>query len=105
MRNWCDRHSGLIGGLCLFGYFAIATALVLGIFIVAPRLFAPQPAAAKPVKPTASTVSCTTEWSSDYEDRADICKVTLKDGRTVTCVNIAKGTSCDWAHATTKKDK
>ncbi len=33
------------------------------------------------------------------------CKLKLKDGRTVVCVDTEHGTSCDWAHATPKKGK
>lgn len=33
------------------------------------------------------------------------CKLKLKDGRTVVCVDTEHGTSCDWAHATTKKGR
>ena len=103
MRNvidWCDRH--------IVATYVLITFLLTSILFVLPFVFAPphsQTAAAKPVKPTAPTVSCITGYSTDYKDYADECKVTLKDGRTVTCVNIAKGTSCDWAHATTKKGK
>lgn len=73
--------------------------------LVAFQALPPQTATAKPVKTPNPTVSCTAGHSNDYEDYADECKVTLKDGRTVTCVNIAKGTSCDWAHATTRKGR
>lgn len=103
MRNvidWCDRH--------IVATYVLITFLLTSILFVLLFVFAPprsQVADAKPVKPTAPTVSCTTGYSTDYGDYADECKVTLKDGRTVTCVNIAKGTSCDWAHATTKKGK
>lgn len=103
MRNvidWCDRH--------IVATYVLITFLLTSILFVLLFVFAPphsQTAAAKPVKPTAPTVSCTTGNTDDYEYAATECKVTLKDGRTVTCVNIAKGTSCDWAHATTKKGK
>lgn len=103
MRNvidWCDRH--------IVATYVLITFLLTSILFVLLFVFAPprsQVADAKPVKPTAPTVFCTTGFSSDYKDYADECKVTLKDGRTVTCVNISKGTSCDWAHATTKKGK
>lgn len=33
------------------------------------------------------------------------CKLKLKDGRTVVCVDTEHGTSCDWAHATTRKGR
>ncbi|MGO5518203.1 hypothetical protein ACTQV2_01100 [Bifidobacterium thermophilum] len=33
------------------------------------------------------------------------CKIKLDDGRTVTCIVDETGRSCDWAHATTRKDK
>lgn len=33
------------------------------------------------------------------------CKLELKDGRTVVCVDTEHGTSCDWAHATTRKGR
>lgn len=36
---------------------------------------------------------------------AEECKLELKDGRTVVCVDTEHGTSCDWAHATAKKGK
>lgn len=103
MRNvidWCDRH--------IVATYVLITFLLTSILFVLLFVFAPphsQTAAAKPVKPTAPTVSCTAGHSNDYEDYVDECKVTLKDGRTVTCVNIAKGTSCDWNHATTRKGK
>lgn len=103
MRNvidWCDRH--------IVATYVLITFLLTSILFVLLFVFAPphsQTAAAKPVKPTAPTVSCTAGHSNDYEDYVDECKVTLKDGRTVTCVNIAKGTSCDWNHATTKQGK
>ncbi len=103
MRNvidWCDRH--------IMATYVLITFLLTSILFVLLFVFAPlhsQTAAAKPVKTPATTVSCTTIYSSDWKDYAYECKVKLKDGRTVTCVNISKGTSCDWAHATTKKGK
>ena len=82
----------------------VFVAVMSGLFF-AFRAILPQTADAKPVKTPTPTVSCTISHSNDYKDYADECKVTLKDGRTVTCVNIAKGTSCVGAHATTKKGK
>lgn len=99
MRNvidWCGRH--LVATYVLI-VFLLTSILFVLLFVFAPHLQAAS------VKPPAPTVSCTSGHSNDYKDYADECKVTLKDGRTVTCVNIAKGTSCDWTHATTKKGK
>lgn len=101
MRNvldWCERHIVATYILALLSL----SAIVLFLYYAGPPLHLDVPAAAKPVTPT---VSCITGNTDDYEYAATECKVTLKDGRTVTCVNIAKGTSCDWAHATTKKGK
>lgn len=98
--DWCTRH--IVATYVLTTFLLVVT--LFGSFYV---FFPPhsQVADAKPVKTPAPTVSCTIAHSNDYKDYVDECKVTLKDGRTVTCVNIAKGTSCDWAHATTKKGK
>lgn len=102
VTDWCGRHADLALALGIIVCWVCAGALLVAVVAIIP---APKPATAKPVKTPVPTVSCTINHSSDYKDYADECKVTLKDGRTVTCVNIAKGTSCDWAHATTKKGK
>ena len=99
--DWCERHSVTTCILILLS----ASAILLVSYFAGPPLYLDVPAAAKPVKTPAPTVSCITNNTDDYEYAATECKVTLKDGRTVTCVNISKGTSCDWAHATTKKGK
>lgn len=98
--DWCRRNPDLAFMLGI----VVFVAGMLGL-LFAFQAILPQTAAAKPVKTPTPTVSCTTGNTDDYEYAATECKVTLKDGRTVTCVNIAKGTSCDWAHATTKKGK
>lgn len=99
--DWCDRH--IVVGAILFMF--VMVAIGAGMIFTLCMVFPPEPADAKPAKTPAPTVSCTTGYSSDYKHYATECKVKLKDGRTVTCVNISKGTSCDWAHATTKKGK
>lgn len=99
--DWCERHPVATYILALL----LASALFLVSYCAGPSPHLDVSPAAKPVKTPAPTVSCTIYHSNDYKDYADECKVTLKDGRTVTCVNIAKGTSCDWSHATTKKGK
>ena len=104
MRNvidWCGRHFVATYILTLLSL----SAIVLVLYYAGPSPHLDVSPAAKPVKTTTPTVSCTSGNSGDYKYDADECKVTLKDGRTVTCVNIAKGTSCDWAHATTKKGR
>ena len=98
--DWCRRNPDLAFMLGI----VVFVAGMLGL-LFAFRAILPQTADAKPVKTPTPTVSCTADHSNDYKDSVDECKVTLKDGRTVTCVNIAKGTSCDWAHATTKKGR
>lgn len=96
MRNvidWCDRH--------IVATYVLITFLLTSIIFVLLFVFAPphsQTAAAKPVKTPTPTVSCATGYSSDYKYGVKECKVKLKDGRTVTCVNLNKGTSCDWRH-------
>lgn len=99
--DWCGRHFVATYILILLSLCAI----FLVLYYSGPPLHLEASAAAAPTKTPTPTVSCTTGYSSDYKDYADECKVKLKDGRTVTCVNIARGTSCDWAHATTKKGK
>lgn len=98
--DWCNRHFVVSIILFMFVPLAIGAGIIFTLYTVSP-----EPAAAKPVKPTTPTVSCAEGYSSDYQNRVSECKVTLKDGRTVTCVKIYSGTSCDWDHATAKKGK
>ncbi len=98
--DWCRRNPDLAFMLGI----VVFVAGMLGL-LFAFRAILQQTADDKPLKTPTPPVSCTTGHSNDYKAYVDECKVTLKDGRTVTCVNIAKGTSCDWAHAATRKGK
>ena len=98
MRNWVDRHFVLTS-------FLIALTIEVIVFSVISTFFPQTSAAANSVRTTTQTASCATGQSNDLRYGVMECKVKLKDGRTVTCVNILSGTSCDWAHATIKKDK
>ena len=79
-------------GDILFGIFFAAGLIFL--FYVAARV-------CMEISVTDSTSQCEATGKTGAEE----CKLTLKDGRTVSCVDTEHGTSCDWAHATTRKDK
>lgn len=85
---------------------ALMVPLLAFGMLVAFQALPPQTADATPVHHQATpSASCDTGKSNDFGFGVRECKVPLKDGRTVTCVNIVKGTPCDWDHATTRKVK
>lgn len=97
MRNWVDKHFVATS-------FLIALTVEVIVFSVISTFFPQTSAAANSVRTTTPTASCVNVDSNDWYVVRE-CKVPLKDGRTVTCVNIVKGTPCDWDHATTRKVK
>lgn len=60
----------------------------------------PQVKVVKTVKP--KTITCKT---LDDESDTKECKITLDDGRVVTCIVDGDDKSCDWAHAKPKDTK
>lgn len=73
-------------GDILFGIFFAAGLIFL--FYVAARV-------CMEISVTDSTSQCEATRKTGAEE----CKLTLKDGRTVTCVVDSRGRSCDWRHA------
>ncbi len=84
----------------LLGIGALLTPLIFMVWFQSPgsnalREWAGMPqVTVKTVKP--KTIPCKT-----LDDKAGTkeCKVTLDDGRTVTCVVDSRGRSCDWRNA------
>lgn len=87
--------------LTLLGVGALLTPLFFAVWLNSPAsnalrewAGAPQVKAAKPVK--TKTIPCKT---LDDETGTKECKITLDDGRTVTCIVDGDNKSCDWRHA------
>lgn len=111
-----DEFCGSVVERSSFAIVCTAFAMAIGILVVFVFLSS-QSADANPVHhqttPSASCVSG--EYTDDTDDdvpkmRTDPegtteCKVKLRNGRTITCIDLGSGTSCDWDHATTKKGK
>ena len=85
----------------LLGVGALLTPLFFAVWLNSPAsnalrewAGAPQVKAAKPVKPKA--IPCKI---LDDETGTKECKITLDDGRIVTCIVDGDDKSCDWRHA------
>ena len=110
--DWCRRTPGLAFMLGMVVFVAGMSGLFFAFCVIPP-----QTADAKPVKSQAvPSASCV---SGDYTDDTDDgvpkmridpegtseCKVRLRNGRTVTCLELPGGISCDWDHAVPKKSE
>ena len=85
-----------------FLVFAVKFILLLGICLALTYAFMDF-WKAEVVAPT--SVGSAGQCKAIRATGAKECKLKLKDGRTVVCVDMEHGTSCDWAHATTRKGR
>lgn len=88
----------LVAVAYIFGSILLCSLMFLGVWLSSPSSNAfrsaigmSQVSAAKP-----KTIPCKT-----LDDKAGTkeCKITLDDGRTVTCIVDGDDKSCDWRHA------
>lgn len=84
-----------------FLVFAVKFILLPGICLALTYAFMDWWKAETIPAPVDSTGQCKAIEATGAKE----CKLELKDGRTVVCVDTEHGTSCDWAHATTRKGR
>lgn len=85
--DWNESSGYLLSSLAGIILIVAMIVTVINIGANAPKYHAPA---------KTKTIPCKT---LDEKAGTKECKVTLDDGRTVTCVVDSHGRSCDWRHA------